>query len=408
MHKIITKNYKVKLLCLAIASLLWFYVAASQNTVSKLPGSIKIKAINTPQGLITVYDQKAVELKIMAEPQVWNKINADSFSAFVDLSSLSEGTYELNVNVTSTIAGVQIVDKSPGKIFVSLEKELSKEVNINKKIEGSAASGLVAGNIDLTPDKVTVKGPKSLIENLTECTALIKLNGETEDFSRVVPIKAFSEDGNVLENLEFSPSQVLSSVNLVKASNTKTVGIKVKTSGLVRPGYYISDIKSNSETIDLVGSKEILDGISSVETEPVEINNSNTTVETESQLIIPQGAALSANSQAKVKIVIKISEYSMNREFSVPVTSKNLPVGYMPANYDPAQVKIIVSASKSTLDSIKTNEITAFLDFGSKKLTQNRELLIVDLIESNIKLPANVSLVSYSPLSISVVLEKKP
>jgi len=87
MIKLLTKNLWIKLFCLLAAILLWVYVAAGQSAVGKFPGNIEIRAINVPSGLVAIFDNQSVEIKIMADSATWRKLSADSFTAYVDLTS---------------------------------------------------------------------------------------------------------------------------------------------------------------------------------------------------------------------------------------------------------------------------------------------------------------------------------
>lgn len=407
MMKKITKNIIVKICCIVAASGLWIYVSASQNTVGKLPGSIQIKALNVPSGLMAIYDVKTVDLKIMAEPAVWKQLNSDSFSAFVDLSSLSEGTYQLDVKVTSSVPNVQIVEKSPDKVFVSLEKIETKEVTINKKIEGDAGLGLVAGNILLTPDKVVAKGPKSIIDSLSEATAVVRLNGETEDFKKSFKLFAFDADGKEIDNIEFTPDQVDADITLVKAANSKTVGIKVITDGQLKSGFYISGIKTTPDSIDVVGTKQSLDAISYLETESVNIGGISDSFSRDVSIELENEIALQANSPTKVKVTITIGKYDASKEIYPRIEVKNLPTGYVVGSYDPNNVKAVISGSADILNALKPDTVVLQIDLGSKKLTQATESLMIDIRSSDFVLPDGISLATFSPSSIMVNLVKK-
>ena len=209
-----SNNLSIKLFCFFAALFLWIIVAAGQSTVGKFPNSLKIKSINAAAGMVAIYDLKTVEVKIMAEPSVWKQLSTESFSAYVDLSGLSTGTHEVSVNVVSSVPGVQIVEKSPDRILISLEQIITKEVNINKRVEGSAAEGLVAGTIELNSEKVQARGAKSVIDNLTEASVIISLNGETEDFKKTVEIIALDESGEAIGNIEFLPAEVTANVSV--------------------------------------------------------------------------------------------------------------------------------------------------------------------------------------------------
>ncbi|MCL5410832.1 MAG: CdaR family protein [Patescibacteria group bacterium] len=406
MWKIITKNFGIKLFCLFAAGLLWVYIAAGQNSVGKFPGSIKIRAINVPSGLVASYDAKTVDIKVMADPLIWRKLSAETFSAYVDLSAHSEGTYELDVNVVSSIPGVQIVEKNPDKIFVSLEPIISKEVNINKKIEGNAADGLVAGSIDLLPTKVEAKGPKSLINNLTEATVVVKLNGETSDFTKTLTVKAFNEKGDEIEGIDFIPDEVKATIPIVKTSNNKTVGIKAKIEGSPKAGYYVSSIIINPSTVDILGPAEVLNVINFIETFAIDVTNSSSDLEKEIPLDLKSGVTLQQNSPSKVKVKIKFSRSEITREISPSITTKNLDSSLYPSTITPNQIKVIISGPIDTINNLKASDVVLALDFQDKKASQGGTYNF-DLNSKSFSAPDGVSIISILPSSIYVVVDKK-
>ncbi len=391
------------MLCLFSASLLWVYVSASQNSVGKFPSSLKIKAINNPAGLVAIYDVKTVNIKIMAEPSVWRKLSADSFSAYVDLSGLAVGTYELPVNVVSAVPGVQIVERDPDRIFISLEPIVLKEVNINRRIEGSAAEGLVAGNIELVPDQVQVKGPKSLVENLTEATALITLNGESEDFEKMVNIISYDETGEIVRDVEFIPGEVRAKVPIVKASNNKTVGIKVKVIGTPKVGYYVSNIVVTPNVVDITGSRSVVTGVNYVETFGVDIANATADVEAEVALDTGGGIALQAGTPAKVRVRVAVSPTEITREMVVKVATEGLDPAYKVSLITPVEVRVVCSGPAESINALRPDDVVFALNL------QNRGAGIFnfDIVASAIKVPAGVTVTSVLPSVVSVTVEKR-
>ena len=184
-------NLLAKLVAILIAFVLWVVVASSQSTVGKFPGTIPVQANNVPVGLAAIIDIEEVEIEVMAEPTVWNNLSADTFTAFVDTSGLDEGTYELGVNVTSTEKDVTITKVNPSKIFVRIEKIVVQSLPVTHRIEGSAAEGLVPGNVELVPSVVEVRGPSSQVGKINEVNIVIVLNGESNDFERLEKVFVF-------------------------------------------------------------------------------------------------------------------------------------------------------------------------------------------------------------------------
>lgn len=403
MIKFFTHNLAIKIICLLAAGSLWVYVSANQNTVAKFPSSIPIKVINAPSGLVAVYDQKTVDLKIMAEPSVWRQLSNKSFSAYIDLSGATEGTFELPLNVVCSVPNVTIAEKTPSSIIVSLEPIITKDIAINKKIEGNAGEGLVAGNIDLTPDKVSAKGAKSLIDNLNEATVIISLNGETEDFSRNIPVVAIDEKGEIISDISFNPEQVKAEVPIVRASNNKTVGIKVVISGVPKNGSYVSSIIATPSTVDITGPSSVLSSINYIETYGIDLSSIDATVTKDLSLNLPDGIALQAGLENSVKVQITLSNETVSREMTASVSFQNLASNLRVSSQNPSQIKVVVTGDISKVNDLATSDVVAQIDLSGKSSGNYS----INLTSSNINVPDGISVASITPSALIIILENR-
>lgn len=394
-------NFSAKMVSLLAALLLWVIVASSQGTLGKLPGKIQVKAINVADGLVAVYDEKEVEVQILANPTDWQKISVSSFTAYVDLAGLPEGTYELDVQVTTTVSDIQIVSKSPKKILVSVERIVTKEVNINTKVEGSAAEGLVAGNIELEPSLVEVSGPKSVVENITEVTAPIILNGEAKDFEKIVDVVAYSSNGEVVDFLTFHPDQVLAKISIVQASNNKTVGVKVNTFGSPAENYFISKVTVLPSTIDITGPSSVLQTINYIETEEIDISNISENYEIEVRLNIPRGAALQSGEENMVEVLFTVEKADTSRTVTIDLEYVNLKTGLKLTDDSQKSIEISIIGSQQTINSIVASDFIYQVDLSDFDSGQHQ----IDLDIEEIVFDKNVSVTSISPEQMNIVLE---
>lgn len=407
MYKKLTKNMGVKIFCVIAATVLWAYVSAGQNTVGKFPGSIKVKAINTPQNLEAIYDAKIINIKIMAEPTVWQRLSADTFSAYIDLSGLSEGTHEVPVAVTSSIPDVQIVEKNPDKIIVSLEPLITKDLSITSRTEGEAAEGMVPGSITFTPDKVSVRGPKSIVSTLNEVVSVIHLNGESEDFEKTVKLEAINDQGDAISGLTINQSEAKVNVSIVKAANNKTVGIKVKTTGSPKMGYFISEISTTPSNVDITGKSSTMSDVSYIETFGVDIGEMSENFETEAYLNVKNGIALQPGSPNKVKINIKFELSEIFKEITPTISFIGLDSSYYVSSIDPSIIKVICLGSRELLSGLKSEDVSLAIDLNNISLDKAKIETTIDLSASMVKVPEGVRINSIIPTAIKLTLQKR-
>lgn len=396
----IVKNWPIKLLCILAATALWFYVTSSQNTIAKFPGSLSIREINTPTNLVAIYDIKTVDVKVMAEPSVWQKLSNDTFSASIDLSGMTEGTHEVPVNVTTSISGVQIIEKTPDKILVTLEPVISKDVSIAKKIEGSTAEGMVPGSIIFSPEKVRIKGGRSVVENINEVTAIIALNGEGENFKKNISLAVFNDKNEELKNIEISPSEAEASVSIVRGSNIKTVGIKVKLVGSPKENYYVSDITSMPGAVDITGIRDTVLATKYLETQPIDISGVSLDIKKDVTLSPPDGVTILGNNSGMIGVIISISPFKITRSFDVN-TFNIINSSFQATSYIPSSVKISCEGLPSIIGTLDSSDFSININLKDKTPDANGEISVA-IVPENIALPEGITAISVDPNTIKV------
>ncbi|KKQ73761.1 MAG: YbbR family protein [Berkelbacteria bacterium GW2011_GWB1_38_5] len=374
------QNFPAKISSVLIAVLIWIYVGSGLAQIDTFPGKIPIDFKNSPQGLIAVSDVESVSVKIVAASALWKNLNADSFSAIIDLSGFTEGTYELPVKLNSNVSDVQIVEVSPAKVLVRLEKITEKEVPVVLQVEGKAATGFVVGDWKLKPDRVKVSGASSELGKILEATAKITLAGEKDNLQRILKVVALDSAGNEIRNLSFSPSEVEAQVPLVQASSAKTVGIKVITSG---------------QPADLINQ------ISFIETKEINITGLSETKEF-TTILKPAVGVTVLDNVPLVKAKIVVSPIASTRQFQVGFNWKNLNSSLKVASVDPEVVTLVLTGSTYDLSQVAVKDIAINVDLGS---FSQAGVHSVDISRSNISLPNGISFSSVVPSAINVRLE---
>jgi len=316
---------------------------------------------------------------------------------------VSKTIFNLQYNIYKNI-GVNIVEKSPEKIIVSLETVVSKEISINKKVEGSAAEGLVAGNIDLAPAKTTIRGPKSIVNNITEATVLIKLNGESEKFTKNMAVVALDDQGEFVSNIEFDPAEVSATVPIVKASNNKTVGVRVKTTGVPKTGYFVSNISVTPSTVDITGASSLLTDVAYIETAAVDLTNQSIDIEKDVTLNVKNGLALQIGSPLKVHLKIAFSQNVVSKELTATIVPPNLN-GYQVSAIAPNEIKVLCSGPANIISALKSSDVVLNLDFSDKRLSDS--IINFNILPTSFKTPEGVDVISVVPSSINVTITKK-
>lgn len=369
----------------------------------RLPVEIPVTAVNVGEGLsANLGSQDSVRIIVAADRSKWGSLNENAFSATVDLADKTEGTFDLNVNVTSKVTDVEVRKIEPTRIVVTLEPVIKKTVPVVVKFSGTAGNELVPDVPAINPDKVEISGAKSVISNLTQATAAITLNGETQKIEQKVTLVAQNSAGDNLNGISFEPSEVTVSVNLVKAGKLKTVGVKPVISNQPAAGYWIKSVTTTPSAVSVTGSVEALDKVTEIATEAYSVANISEDTEAQVALALPNGITAS-DGTAKVKVKIDVEPSETTKSITPEIVYANLGASLKVASLNPASVATVVSGSSAQLaivgGQVKINlELSAYKSAGTYSVT---------ITNSMFTLPSGVSLVSYLPSAIEVVLENK-
>lgn len=403
MIKILTNNWKAKIVCILIAVGFWTYVASNQAKVDNFPGGAQLELTNTPEGMVAITDVDKIDLKIVAERGIWNKLTSDNIHATVNLSNLSQGTHELSINVTTNTPGVQIVDYIPKTALIRLEPKATKNIPVTVKIEGDAAEGLMAGVSTIVPEQVEISGAKSVIDKILEATATIRLNGETADLTKNVKVEALNSENTAITGVSFNPETVKVTIPIIKAGTTKTVGIKVKTIGNLVSGFWISNLSTTPSTVTINGASSLIRSVNYIETKELNIDGLSSSIAKTIDLNIPAGISI-IDQVSEVRVNLEISSVSSSKQISAQISPQNISPNIKINSLDPNTISVNLSGATADLDKANSDSIKLNLDFAKY---DSPGIYSFDITNTMFSVPNGVTIISFVPSSIKVNLVNK-
>lgn len=401
--KFLTTNWQVKIICLIIALMYWTYVSAIGMRIDNIPGGILVETRNVTDGLIAITDIHKVQVNIISEKKLWSKITEQSLSAYIDCSNLQEGTFELPVIIESEIANIEISDYYPKKILVRIEKTISKEVEVKVKIEGEVAGGMVTSTTEVFPEKVILSGAKSIIGNVYEATAVVRMDGESESVKKNAKLKAFDAEGNQISNIVFDPEFVDIFVPIKQIDNIKNVGIKIITTGNISQEKWISSIYATPSEITISANTDMLNNINYISTRPINLNEISDSTTKEILLNIPDGVSIIDNID-KISVKITTEALDVNKEISANVFTKNIPTHLKLVAISPPIVNLLLSGNHQAIKDASSSNTKLHLDLGN--FIKEGEYYI-DLNRQMFEIPQSTNILNYLPSSIKVILQQK-
>lgn len=181
--RFITTNPLLKLISLSMAIALWFFVTSKGRSGIIMDVPIGFK--NIPQELELVEATKAVSINIEGHERLIKNLREKDIGVIIDLRNAKKGEtyYHLSQDNVNLPRGLVVTKISPQAVRLTLEERLRKKVLVKPVIVGSPADGLGLGKVEVTPAKVEIEGPASVVTKIYAVkTEPIDITGITGEF----------------------------------------------------------------------------------------------------------------------------------------------------------------------------------------------------------------------------------
>ncbi len=301
MEKIKHEKLISKIVCVALAIILWLFVLYQENptatkTVRDVPLVVTGEQILEENGF-SVYSvsKKSVDVSVTAKRLNLPLFSKKTLSSGVNVSSIRKsGTYTLPATASSTAdtnASYHVKNKD---IIVVIERIEKATYKIETDISAPDDDSLILVSNELSREKVTVTAPKSVIKNV----AYVKTEPITPKKNKsghTAKLLAYDKDGNVINDASCSPEEVKVSYTL---HSTKTVPVILATTS----GEKISLSSEYDVTIQGVG--ENFDDIETLETEKVSLSKHASGDSITVKITLPKDVKIVGNSN-EIEITLK-------------------------------------------------------------------------------------------------------
>ena len=186
-RKIFIEDWGLKLLALAITLLLWLAVNGVNKPVTIRAG-VQLNFVLQEGMAISNDPPRIVDVLLTGRRSKLDSIKQMDLVANVDVSELREG--ERVVRLSSDLVrmelpdGVTIEGFQPSIVPVHLEPLEERYLEVVLKLEDKPAEGFEIYGIQISPDKIRVRGPADRVNELQKAgTETISLAGRKEGFS---------------------------------------------------------------------------------------------------------------------------------------------------------------------------------------------------------------------------------
>lgn len=361
-------NSKIKIISLLSAIVLWMYVMAivdpeETKLFENIPVTITNKNELNEKDLI-IYPEKDLTTNIYVTGKLSNlkKITKDDINVYGQIDNPIEGSNEIYLKV-STSQRVNYDFKNPVMI-VTLEKIINEEKSIKVNITGSGKNNVDNILLEDNIDKVSVFGPRSLVNEVKRVVGTIEVDRRLNNFSKSIKLEPVDANGKVVEGVELEINSVSANITLL---TQKTVPITLKLSDNAEPD---GNYTMSQNTVTIKGKKDIVDSINDIETQPVNLSEILSGISKDVYLQVPSGITI----DTKYITIKRNFEDAILEEYTYTV--QDVEIRNNTENIDkskiniPDNIKVSIEYLQS-VGSINKDDIKLYIDLNEVSLNDN-------------------------------------
>ncbi len=277
----IKSNWKLKLVSLAVALIIWGGLISEDATLTreKTFSDVQVTVTGTDalqrNGLIItrgLANLAPVRIKAEVPQRVYDSATASNYSVRVDASRVNapgEQKLPILTSASNIYGAVTWMSEEDVTVFVE-EYVTRRRVPVSLETFGSLRDGYFAAPPSVDPGNVVISGPRSMVERVSQIVAAYNqqmVDGEAGIVYSAVPFRLVARDGTEIANdlISVTSENVLLDTLLVEQRVYPTRSVPVNLTGVVRgeaaAGYAVASVTADPAYLVVAGEQADIDGI---------------------------------------------------------------------------------------------------------------------------------------------------
>lgn len=374
----------VRILSLAFAVTLYAFVSVSETpnsdatfssatsqteTLDQVPVDIKIDR----EKYVVSGVPEGVQVSLTGNPGSVRPLKLQrNFEVYVDLEGLEEGTHvvELEHNIASDVE----VFIEPKTIEVTIEERASQEFSVTADFinQDTMADGYEIASYNIEPETVTIMSSRSVIESIGAVKVYVNLDGVDGSINnRELPVNVYDLQGNEL-NVGLDPESIQVSVDVNNPS--KNVPLSIETTGELGENLELGSISANEEEVEIYSQSDVLEDISEVTTEPVDLSEIEESGTVEVPLDLPEN--VQAPETEEVEVTVEVEETKTIEDVSLEEEGLS---DALESSYTAPTFEVEVTGDASVVNDLTASDIRAVLDLSDLEAGEHEVPITIEV-----------------------------
>jgi YbbR domain-containing protein len=332
--RLLKNNLSLKIISVIVAIILWLYAVSELNPETTKPiydipvEIINMDVLNEKNLTLAEEPEKSITVRIRGLANDIRKVNTSTLKAVLDLSEIDwTGSQMVTLDIEGLLPREVKLDKIP-EIPVTINKITRKLIPVVVEWTGDVEEGYRVHEPIVEPRSISIYGAESLVDRVVQGVVQLNLDKDVGTIEQSILIKLVDSEGRIVESnyLNMRQSSALVTIPIYPV---KTVAVRANVTGEPAEGFVVDNISVNPAQIEVNGYASIIENISSLPTEAVDIQGAVDNIRTTVNVLLENGVYLEPGQTSEVSVIVNISETTVNTRLTIEeIGIQNIPEGY--------------------------------------------------------------------------------
>ena len=416
MKERLTRNLWIKLLSLFCAFFVWLAVVNIANPIVTATQEIEVEIVNDSileraNLAYEVVGKKTATISYKIRTKDAYRLRDTDFRAYVDLSEMYDVTGAIPIRVevlkNKDLLESAPVVKAPEVLKIQTEDILTKSFALEARPAGTPGEGCQPGTISIIPSQVSVRGPVSLMGQISSVGIEFDVEGATADVSGMATPVYYDANGNVLKDLGESVRTLSGDVSYsMQILKVREIPLDFVVSGEVAAGYRYTGAEASLRTISVAGLKSDLASLNTITIQDPALNIQGATQDKVCQIDLADHLdpklSIAGLENTVVEITLRVERLS-ERSFTAEAKDITLAGQEDSLSYSlgDSKAEIRVRGLKEDLDSLSVDKMNIQADVTGRTPG-------VHTVTAQIRLDDAFEVIASSPVTVTVAEADRP